>query len=244
MAPSGVNDAAREMMAALKRWFNRVTGRADAGTLISSAGTSTAITVTYDTAPASLYTGLECSFKVGTTCGADPTLNVNSLGAKNIQKFINGAYANLIANDIVATQHVKVKYDGTLDKWILLGEHGQATITSGTYTPTLTNVTNIAASTAYTCNYVRVGSVVTVSGRVDIDPTSAAGTASELGMSLPIASDLAAAENVGGTFVAFQVAHQAGAILSDPTNNRASFQFLAQTTSNAGYSFHFTYRII
>ena len=128
MAPSGVNDAAREVMAQVKRWFNRVTGRADAGTLISSGGTSTAITVTYDTAPASLYTGLECSFKVTTTCGADPTLNVNSLGAKNIQKFI-GTYVNLEAGDLVATQHAKVKYDGTLDKWVLLGTpglHGKA----------------------------------------------------------------------------------------------------------------------
>jgi len=120
MPPSGVNDAARESMAAIKRWFNRVTGRTDAGALVASAGTSTAITVAYDTAPASLYTGLEVSFKVTTTCGAAPTLNVNSLGAKNIQKVVGSGYVNLAAGDIVATQHVKVKYDGTLDKWILL----------------------------------------------------------------------------------------------------------------------------
>ena len=121
MAPSGVNDAAREVMAQIKRWFNRVTGRADAGTLISSGGTSTAITVAYDTAPASLYTGLECSFKVTTTCGNGPTLNVNSLGAKTIQKWV-GAYVDLSSGDIVATQHVKVKYDGTLDRWLLLNK--------------------------------------------------------------------------------------------------------------------------
>lgn len=118
MAPSGVNDWGRETMAAIKRWFNRVTGRTDAGALVASAGTSTVITVAYDTAPASLYTGLECAFKVTTTCGADPTLNVNSLGAKNIQKF-DGAYTNLAAGEIAANQHVRVKYDGTLDKWVL-----------------------------------------------------------------------------------------------------------------------------
>lgn len=119
MPPSGLNDASRDMMAAIKRWFNRITGLSSAGALIASAGTSTAITVAYGTAPASLYTGLECHFKVTTTCGADPTLNVNSLGAKNIQKWV-GSYVNLAAGDIVATQHVKVKYDGTLDKWLLL----------------------------------------------------------------------------------------------------------------------------
>lgn len=120
MAPSGVNDTIREIMAQLKRWFNRVTGLADAGTLIASGGTSTAITVTYDTAPASLYTGLEVGFKVTTTCGASPTLNVNSLGAKNIQKVQAGGYTDLEANDLLATQHAKCKYDGTLDKWVLL----------------------------------------------------------------------------------------------------------------------------
>ena len=34
----------------------------------------------------------------------------------------------------------------------------------------------MAASTAYTCQYLKVGSVVTVSGRVDIDPTGAGDT--------------------------------------------------------------------
>jgi hypothetical protein len=118
-APSTVNDCAREMMAAVKRWFTRATGLTDAGVLVSSGGTSTAITVTYDVAPASLYTGLECSWKVTTTCGAAPTLNVNSLGAKNIQKIVGTTYTDLAASDIVATQHVTTKYDATLDKWVI-----------------------------------------------------------------------------------------------------------------------------
>src|SRR5438093_13362661 len=33
---------------------------------------------------------------------------------------------------------------------------------AGTYTPTLTNSVNVAASTAYVCQYLRVGAVVTV----------------------------------------------------------------------------------
>jgi hypothetical protein len=60
-------------------------------------------------------------------------------------------------------------------------------LASGTYTPTLSNTTNIAASAAFVCQYQRVGNVVTVSGRVNITPT-AASVASELGISLPIAS--------------------------------------------------------
>lgn len=120
MAPSGVNDSARELMAQIKRFFNRITGRADAGTLISSAGVAPTFTVTFDTAPASLYTGLIVGFKAGADFGADPTLNVNALGAVNIQKMTSAGYANLISGDIKSGQHVWVKYDGTLAKWILL----------------------------------------------------------------------------------------------------------------------------
>lgn len=119
-APSTVNDCAREMMAVIRRWFGRWHGISETEALIASGGTSTAITVAYSTAPASLFTGLEVGFKVTTTCGDAPTLNVNSLGAKNIQKVVGSGYINLEVGDIVATQHVKVKYDGTLDKWILM----------------------------------------------------------------------------------------------------------------------------
>jgi hypothetical protein len=53
-------------------------------------------------------------------------------------------------------------------------------VVSGSYTPTLVNVANLDASTAYSCQYVRVGSVVIVSGQVDVDPTAAADSAGHL----------------------------------------------------------------
>lgn len=117
-------------------------------------------------------------------------------------------------------------------------------IFSGTYTPTLTNVSNIVASTAYTCQYMRVGNVVTVSGRVDIDPSALQDTT--LGMSLPIASNFSANENLSGTFVS-QVTTDAkvpGAIYADATNDRATFFYRATTSANGSFSFIFTYRII
>src|SRR6185369_11101538 len=70
-------------------------------------------------------------------------------------------------------------------------------IASGTYTPTLTNGTNVAASTARKCQWIRVGNVVLVSGQLDVDTTSTG--ASELGISLPIASNLATAFDLAGS---------------------------------------------
>jgi hypothetical protein len=114
-------------------------------------------------------------------------------------------------------------------------------LASGTYTPTLTGVANVDASTAYVCQYLRIGSVVTVSGQLDIDPTTSA-VATELGISLPIASDFTSTNQCGGTASALAIT-QAGGILADVTNNRAELRFLAATNSARAMHFTFAYLI-
>lgn len=114
---------------------------------------------------------------------------------------------------------------------------------SGTYTPTLTSVQNIAASTAYSCQWFRSGSIVTVSGKVDIDPTLAS-TSTRLGISIPIASDFSADAECAGTASCPQVDGLVAAIFGDDTNNRAQIQYETTDTSNRSFYFTFTYRII
>jgi hypothetical protein len=114
---------------------------------------------------------------------------------------------------------------------------------SGTYTPTLTNTLNVAASTAVTCQYMRVGKVVTVSGQVNIDATATGDTV--LGVSLPIASNFGAGRQCGGVFSkTFTASANAGAIYGDATNNRATFRINSDTTADQGYTFTFTYQEI
>jgi hypothetical protein len=115
-------------------------------------------------------------------------------------------------------------------------------VVSGVYTPTLTNVANLDASTAYSCQYVRVGSVVTVSGQVDVDPTAAAAT--QLGLSLPIASNFANANECAGTAFASGIAGQGAAIRGDATNNRAELVWIAGDLTNQPMFFSFIYRVI
>ena len=119
---------------------------------------------------------------------------------------------------------------------------GAGTITSGTYTPTLTGVTNVAASTAYQCQYLRVGATVHVSGKVDVDPTAAAAT--ELGISLPVASNFGATEDCAGVGMMPAVSREATAVLADTTNDRASMQWVATDTANRSVYFTFTYQVI
>lgn len=120
---------------------------------------------------------------------------------------------------------------------------GLPTVDSGTYTPTLQNSTNVAGSTAYEAQWVRVGNVVTVSGRVDIDPT-AAGTISVMRMSLPVASNFSAANlaEAGGVATGNSIA-QSLAIAADPTNDMAQFIGVPSSTNNATYFFTFTYKV-
>lgn len=110
---------------------------------------------------------------------------------------------------------------------------------SGIWTPTLTNTTNVSASTAYTCQFSRVGDVITFSGRVAIDPTAAATTV--LGMSLPVPFDVTSLTQIQGTFT--DGAGQSGAIQGDTTNDRMTFTYVATALPNTAFSFSGSYRL-
>lgn len=116
-------------------------------------------------------------------------------------------------------------------------------IASGTYTPTLTNGTNVASSTSAVCHYIRVGNQVHVMGQVSIDPTaSATNTAFEI--SLPIASDLAATADLSGMGTESLQATVTATVIAQTTNNTASVTFTAGSTVADGMSFSFTYTIL
>lgn len=113
---------------------------------------------------------------------------------------------------------------------------------TGTYTPGLTNVTNVASSTANVTSYYRVGNMVTVFGAVTIDPTATGAT--ELGMALPIASAFANAFECGGSFGNQATAANIGVINADPTNDRARFLINTPDLASRSYVFNFSYRVI
>jgi len=113
----------------------------------------------------------------------------------------------------------------------------------GTYTPTLTNTANISASIPYQCQYLRVGNTVTVSGRVDVTPTSS-GVSTQLGISLPIPSNIGTTTNCAGVASSTVTAGECAGILGEPTGDVAQMRWMASSTSNFGMFFTFTYRII
>lgn len=104
MAPSGVNDSAREVMAALARY------RADTDGVNTSAGSANAYTLAASTTYAAYAQGDRFCFKSNFANTGAATLNVDSVGAKTIKK-MDGT--DLAANDISSGAIVDVVYDGT-----------------------------------------------------------------------------------------------------------------------------------
>lgn len=114
-------------------------------------------------------------------------------------------------------------------------------VSSGTWTPTLTNTTNVAASTAYACQYLRVGSTVNFSGKFSLDSTSTGDTV--LGMSIPIASAFSQEFHAGGVAASHAV-QQCAAIFADATNDRLTIRLTITDTTNRDWFFSGSYQII
>ena len=126
--------------------------------------------------------------------------------------------------------------------WTFSGEMALANgpIRSGVYFPTLTNVSNLDASTAFTSNYMQVGEAVVVSGRVNMDPT-AAGVITQMRMSLPVAADFNANENLGGTAIGVVTPVDVAGIQAATATEDAIFTWHPTGTANTGFRFIFMY---
>lgn len=144
----------------------------------------------------------------------------NSIGNLEFRSIITtgGISATLNANDITLTV---------------------PTLASGTYTPTLFDVANITTSASFPARWNRVGNMVTVSGRVNIDPSSN-NQDTILGMSLPIASNFLSLEDAAGAANCPDVAGQSAAILADIAADRTSLRFVAG--SSAAHDFYYIYQ--
>lgn len=148
------------------------------------------------------------------------------------------------------TTRLTIESDGRLHGSALHNNGGAVTgttnqyVASGTYTPTLNNTTNVASSNAYVCQWIRVGNVVTVSGKFDITPTAGA-SSTVLGMSLPIASAFTQQEQLGGTAAGIDgTTNVPISIKADDTNDRAFLVFTSVGTGAVNYYFTFTYLIL
>lgn len=114
-------------------------------------------------------------------------------------------------------------------------------IESGTYTPTGSAVNKVTSVTPDAAQYLRVGSVVTVSGRVTVDITSA-GSSVRWELSCPITTSHSTS-SAGGTFDQDDVSN-GGVIKGTSGTNNVRFTMNAASSGSNVFYYHFTYRII
>lgn len=119
MTPNQVSPTARAMMGAIKRWYDHIQPT------VTSGGSANIQTLTYSVSPAAYVSGDVYTFIAGASNSGATTLNINSLGAKAVQR----AGIALAGGEIVSGRVVSVRYDGTLFQLIdtLLSDGGNAT---------------------------------------------------------------------------------------------------------------------
>jgi hypothetical protein len=112
-------------------------------------------------------------------------------------------------------------------------------VNSGAYTPTLTAVTNVTGSTAFSCVYCRVGNTVMVFGQCDINVTATGNT--NLRVSLPIASNISGTNLYGSGTTGY---YNAILLTADAANDAANIGFSATTSGNQGSTWSFGYTVV
>lgn len=112
----------------------------------------------------------------------------------------------------------------------------------GQYTPVTVGLVNIDTVTAYTCQYMQVGTVVSVSGRLNIDVTAAANPA-QVSIALPIPSAFTEVSNCAG--IAYSKATgETAEITADIVNLVALMDWTATSAAANDWSFHFEYSLV
>ncbi len=117
-----------------------------------------------------------------------------------------------------------------------------ASFASGEYVPTLTDVTNVAASVLVAARYVRINNTVIVYFAATIDITGAG--AAELGVDLPVASALAAAGDLTGHANTEVVGEDQAVIAGDVANDRAAVTYTGIGTGVIAWAGSFSYQVL
>lgn len=128
--------------------------------------------------------------------------------------------------------------------WTVVSSNGRG---EGEYTPTLTNVANVASSSVTRCFWARENgsAYVTVWYNISVTPTATA-TLTDIGLTLPVASNLAVANDLlpsGGT-AGLSSTFSSVTSFGDTTNDRATIRFNPASAGAWAVSGSFRYKII
>jgi hypothetical protein len=127
MAPSGVNDAARQNMAEIKRWWQRINGA------LTTTGNSSTLCLSYSITPSALVNGAIYSFKAHTAVGNAPALAFNTLYSGTLYKPTDSGVVTVSASDILGDMRIITQYDSTLSGFLVIGGMARGAPTTPEY---------------------------------------------------------------------------------------------------------------
>lgn len=140
-------------------------------------------------------------------------------------------------------QNVTIVSDGA--NWQIIGDSNIQT--TGTYSPSVTNVANYASGGVQTSRYHRVNDIVQVFLAFNVTPT-AANTLTRVRLTLPIASSFTDQYDLMGSAAVRAIGltqPESVSILADSTNDEAEIYFMSQGNTNTHFiTGQFTYQIV
>ncbi|MDB4352394.1 hypothetical protein OAA60_03075 [Porticoccaceae bacterium] len=150
MAPSGLNDSARELMAAVAKQYQDTDGG------LVTTGTGTAYVLATNSSHATLASQGIMAFRINTINTGSATLNVDTLGAKTMK--MGGA--NLVAGALPQDSIVVAVYNATNDVYDVLTH--SAVLSGELLTAAQPNITSVGTLTALTVDNITVnGAAIT-----------------------------------------------------------------------------------
>ena len=109
-----------------------------------------------------------------------------------------------------------------------------------TFVPTLTAVTNVTSVTAGTCFYNQMGTTITVTGSVTLDPAATGNTVFQ--MNPPVLDGLSVSQAAGMFITTTAGASDVGSVTV--ASNKLQFRLNAASAASAVYVFHVNYQIV
>lgn len=139
---------------------------------------------------------------------------------------------------------------GTTDASLLIKDNSTNQVIStsyeqGLYLPVMTDSSNIDSATIDTAFYTRVGNIVTVSGRMRMDPTAAATTTIivlSIPVSVPGTFPPASTYWASGTFASTSDNPETGGIIAEPGTDTVSLNWDSIGNTEQYLSYSFSYR--
>lgn len=141
-------------------------------------------------------------------------------------------HARLVAETPETPHHVSVQ-------WMQWFQELRDGLDAGNYTPTLTVVANVGVTTVREARWMKIGRIVSVSGAFDYTPVAAAGTNTQVRLSLPLPSNFTGFFDLSGDGVSLGAGiTESSRVISDATNDAALVEWFSGAAGVARTMFY------